>query len=389
MVFICEPGVWRAMMGYGVTAEEARTCDISGCYEPIARARGNCTIVAYLNMLKPLELVFSNGVDPLTGIECGTRTGPVGSFTTFDSFYAAYISQLDHIIESAITVANEFEQYLNLINPTNVYSATIESSLKTAKDAFHTGCIYNLSSILTAGFATAVDALMAVKEIVYDTGMMTLEKLWQVLRSNWEGHETLRLKMLASRRKYGNGIEEVDRYAEALSRFLGNKVNMRPNSRGGFYIHSMHTPPRYYLTHGQKTGATPDGRRAGEEISRNASPTMGMDVSGVTALIRSATRLDSAFHPGDFPLDVMLHPSTVQGEDGLAAMRTLLAVYMERHGLAIQFNVFDAQTLIDAQQHPEKYRGLQVRVCGWNVYFTDLTREEQDMFIRRAQNISG
>ena len=127
---------------------------------------------------------------------------------------------------------------------------------------------------------------------------------------------------------------------------------------------------------------------AGEEVSKNVSPTMGADTNCVTALIRSVTRMDSAMHPGDFPLDVMLHPATVQGDEGLHAMRTLLATYMQRHGVAIQFNVFDAATLLDAQAHPEKYQGLQVRVCGWNVHFTDLSRQEQDMFIRRATNIS-
>jgi formate C-acetyltransferase len=389
MVFLCEPSIKRAMMGYGATEEEARTCDITGCYEFVPRARGNTTIVAYLNMLKPLELVLYDGVDPFAGIDLGCRTGDLDAIRTFDDFHAAYLKQLDHIIESAIRCANEFEQYLSFINPTNVYSATIENSLATARDAFQDGSVYNLSSILTAGFATAVDAMMAVKEFVFERQELSLQQLKDTLRNNWKGHEKLRLRMLQSKNKYGNGIDAVDAYAETLSRFLGNKINMRPNSRGGFYLASMHTPPRYYLTHGQKTGATPDGRLAGEEISKNISPTMGMDINGVTALIRSATRMDSALHPGDFPLDVMLHPATVEGDEGLAAMRTLLNTYMQRHGIAIQFNVFDADTLIDAQAHPEKYRGLQVRVCGWNVHFTDLSRKEQDMFIRRAQNISG
>jgi len=388
MVFLCEPSIRRAMMGYGATEEEARTCDITGCYEFVPRARGNTTIVAYLNMLKPLELVFYDGVDPLTKLDLGCRTGGLERFATFDDFYAAYLKQLSHIIETAIRVANEFEQYLSFINPTSVYSATIENSLATARDAFHNGCIYNISSILTAGFGTAVDALMALKEQVYEKRTVTLAQMKEILAANWQGHEKLRLRMLYGKNKYGNGIEAVDLYAEALGAFLGNKINLRPNGRDGFYLASMHTPPRYYLTHGQKTGATPDGRLAGEEISKNCSPTMGMDVNGVTALIHSVTRIDSALHPADFPLDVMLHPATVQGDEGLAAMRTLLNAYMERHGIAIQFNIFDAETLRDAQAHPDKYQGLQVRVCGWNVHFTDLSRSEQDMFIRRAQNIS-
>ncbi|NLF31570.1 MAG: hypothetical protein GX591_11875 [Planctomycetes bacterium] len=389
MVFLCEPSIRRAMMGYGATEEEARTCDITGCYEFVPRARGNTTIVAYLNMLKPLELAMYDGVDPHTGADLGCRTGDLASMATFDDFHRAYLRQLGHIIECAIRCANDFEPHLAFINPTNVYSATIANSLQTARDAFADGSIYNLSSILTAGLATAVDAMMAVRRFVFRDRAVSLEQLKDILAADWQGHETLRLRMLNAPDKYGNGIEEVDFYAATLARYLANKINMRPNGRGGFYLASMHTPPRYYLTHGQKTGATPDGRRAGQEISRNVSPTMGMDVNGVTALITSVTRIDSAGHPGDFPLDVMLHPATVAGDEGLAAMRVLLNTYMERHGVAIQFNVFDADTLVDAQAHPDRYRSLQVRVCGWNVHFNDLSREEQDMFIRRARNIMG
>jgi trans-4-hydroxy-L-proline dehydratase len=388
IVFLCEPSIKRAMMGYGATEEEARTCDITGCYEFVPRARGNTTIVAYLNMPKLIELVLHDGVDPHTHIDCGCRTGELETFETFDDFYTAYLKQLGHIIECAIRCANDFEQYLSYINPASVYSATIENSLATARDAYHDGSVHNISSILTAGFASAIDALMAVKEHIFEKRTLSLEQLKEVLSANWKGHEKLRLKMLYGKKKYGNGIDEVDMYAEALARYLGNKINLRPNSRGGFYLASMHTPPPYHLAHGQKTGATPDGRMAGEEVSKNVSPTMGMDTGGVTALVKSATRMDSALHPADFPLDVMLHPATVQGDEGLAAMRTLLNTYMEHHGIAIQFNIFDAQTLIDAQVHPDKYQGLQVRVCGWNVHFTDLSRKEQDMFIRRAQNIS-
>ena len=115
---------------------------------------------------------------------------------------------------------------------------------------------------------------------------------------------------------------------------------------------------------------------------------MGMDVNGVTALVKSATNIDSALFQGDFPLDVMMHPATVQGREGLAAMRTLLRAYMDKHGIAIHFNIFDAKTLIDAQKHPDKYQGLQVRVCGWNVRFNDIPKKEQDEYIKRAMNIA-
>ena len=133
--------------------------------------------------------------------------------------------------------------------------------------------------------------------------------------------------------------------------------------------------------------ATPDGRKAGEENSKNASPSPGADRNGITALIRSATRIDTVLCNGGFCLDAMLHPSAVQGEDGLAALHGVLMTYMNRGGASIHFNIFSADTLRDAQKNPEKYRNLQVRVCGWNVLWNRLDRKEQDAYILRAENI--
>lgn len=386
IVWIGEASIERALMGIGMRRDEARTCDILGCYEFMPRGRGCYVISGYINMLKPIELVFHNGTDPATGIEVGVRTGDLADFDTFDAFYAATIRQLDHTIERVIECANDFEKYLGTISPAQVFSATIENSLATARDAFQDGSVYNVSAILMAGLATAVDALMAVKDFVFERKELSLPQFREILAANWEGHEKLRLKILRSRNKFGNGVGPVDRYAEAMARFFGNKINLRPNARGGFYIASAHSA-RTFIILGEKTGATPDGRRAGEEMSKNASPTMGMDAHGVTALVQSVTRIDSALLPGDFPLDVMMHPATVQGQEGLDAMRTLIEAYMAKGGIAIHFNIFDANVLLDAQEHPDKYQGLQVRVCGWNVRFNDIARREQDQYIKRAMSI--
>ena len=214
-----------------------------------------------------------------------------------------------------------------------------------------------------------------------------MSELKNILESNWEGYEKTRLKVLRSKYKFGNGIDCVDELAERIARHFAEKINKRPNARGGCYMASVHSA-RTFIIFGEKTGATPDGRLAGEEMSKNISPTMGMDTNGVTALVKSVTRIDSAMFPGDFPLDVMMHPTMVQGEEGLAAMRCLLNVYMKKHGIAIHFNVFDADVLLDAQKYPDKHCGLQVRVCGWNVRFNDIIKKEQDAYIKRAQNIN-
>ena len=144
---------------------------------------------------------------------------------------------------------------------------------------------------------------------------------------------------------------------------------------------------RQFVVQGASTGATPDGRFKGEEFSKNLSPTMGVDTEGVTALINTLSALDSMDFPGDFPLDVMLLPYTVSGDNGLEVMKVLINRYFDNGGFVIQFNVFDAEELRDAQKHPEKYENLQVRVCGWNVRWNDLPRAEQDAYIRRAENL--
>ena len=227
---------------------------------------------------------------------------------------------------------------------------------------------------------------MAIKRFVYEKKEVTLAQFRDILLKNWEGAEKLRFKVLNDKYKYGNGIPEVDYYASCIGSFIGAKVNHRPNTRDGYYIASGHNA-RLFIVMGKVTGATPDGRLAGEEFSKNFSPTMGMDRNGVTALIKSVTSIDSRNFPGDFPLDVMMHPATVQGEEGLAALKGLMFTYFDRHGTTIQFNVFDAEELERAQREPEKYENLQIRVCGWNVRFVELAKEEQDAYIKRAKNI--
>ena len=276
---------------------------------------------------------------------------------------------------------------MDRINSANVFSPTIPTSLRTGRDAFADGCDRNITSLLTTGFGSAIDALSVIEELIYRKQEVTLPEMADALNANWEGYEALHRKILAFRERYGNGIVRVDRFAQMLSRSIGNHVNGRPNSRGGVWQSSVHCA-KQFVVEGEKTSATPDGRFAGEEMSKNASPRMGSDISGVTALVKSALSVDAASFPGDFPLDVMMHPSSVRGADGLAAWRKLVRVYFAGNGAAVHFNIFDAAELKDAQAHPEKYRGLQIRVCGWNVRFAEMDKSEQDMYILRAESIS-
>lgn len=383
LVFCCEPGMIRAVMSYGATYDEARDMDIRGCYETGVRANEVSTGTAYVNALKPVEYVFSNGFDRNLGKVFGLQTGALSELRTFEDFYAAVLRQWAHIIECAIDCANRYEPYLSYINPSNMYSACMAGALQKGVDAYQCGVKFNNSALLNCGLASLVDAVMAVKTFVYDRKEISLEELGGALESNWSGYEVLHAKILNSPHKYGCGDTETDRYAAALSRFFAFKVNNRPNARGGVYKAILHSA-RMFLEQGHTTGATPDGRFAGTEISKNASPSVGMDKNGVTALIGSVLKLEPYLYPESFCLDTMLHPSAVSGEEGLQVMKALLFTYMQGGGMSIQFNVFDLDTLRDAQKHPEKYQNLQVRVCGWNVLWNNLSAAEKEAYMRRA-----
>lgn len=407
--FMCEPGMAKAMRSYGATEEESREADIRGCYETGVRANEVSSATGYVNAAKAVEYVFFNGYDKKLHEVFGLRTGKIGEvnggdngadacgindekggnapFETFEKFYAAVKAQLKALLEKTMRVADEYEKYFSYINPSLMYSATVEGALEKGKDAYQSGVKYNNSSVLTAGFATLTDAVSAVKEFVYEKKRITLAQLKQALSDNWSGYGNLRATVLASPHKYGNDDDAADKIAADLAAFESSVVNFRPNARGGVYKASIHSAMQF-LWEGEKTAATPDGRTAGAELSKNASPSVGADKSGVTALIASALKLKPYTFTESFCLDVMLHPSSAEGSDGLQVMRTLLFAYLNGNGMAIQFNVFDAEMLRDAQKHPEKYQNLQVRVCGWNVLWNNLSTDEQNAYIRRAENIA-
>lgn len=382
----CEPGMIKAVMGYGATYEEALNMDIRGCHETGVHANEVSTGTGYVNALKSVEYVFSNGFDSRIGKQLGLKTGELKDLKTFEDFYSAVLKQWENLIEMTIDVSKQYEKYLSFINPSNMYSATIEDALKKGADAYQSGAKFNNSALLNCGFASLVDAIMAVKEFVYDKKDVTLETLSAALAADWKGFEDLHTKVVKSLRKYGNDDAETDRYTEAMSAYFASKVNNRPNARGGVYKAIMHTAMEF-VWEGEKTGATPDGRYAGDEISKNGSPSVGMDREGVTALIKSALKARPYTYCESFCVDVMLHPTAVSGDEGLEIMKSLLFMYMKNGGQTVQFNVFNTETLRDAQKHPEKYQNLQVRVCGWNVLWNNLSEKEQNAYITRAENI--
>ena len=373
--FVGEKPCRALLESRGYPPDEARRFVTKGCYEFCTPEAGNGLGGGHVNLLKVAELMLADAKD--------------GRFAAsdFDSFKKEYTERACAVSSRVCDFFYEFEKHLDDVNPALVASLAGEYSVQTGRDAMANGTrTGNGTGILLSGFGTAMDALTAVKEIVYEKRMMSLGELGALMAADWRGREDLRLRMLASKRKWGNNDAEVNRMAREISKSLSAVINTRLNSRGGRFSMSGHNA-RQFVIQGKLTGATPDGRRRGEEFSKNLSPTPGADTEGATALVQTLASLDSKDFPDDFPLDVMLLPYTVSGEKGLELMKVLIFRYFENGGFVIQFNVFDAEELRDAQKNPHKYENLQVRVCGWNVRWNDLSKVEQDAYIRRAETM--
>ena len=384
-----EPAAGAMKKWMGATDEDCRTMVVRGCYEFDLADSCNRTGLGHVNFVKPVEKMLEEckveSVKCKVGDEAKSNIN--SQLTTFNSFKTEYMHRLAETTTRCREIAFEMEKVLSEVNPANLMTLSTEHALKTRSDGFANGCPRgNNTAVLSVGLGTAVDALLAVKEIVYEKKELSLAELGCVMAANWKGHEELRLRMLRSKRKWGNNDPEANSLgAEAIQTFA-DCLNGKPNSRGGMFLASGHCA-RQYIVLGDKTGATPDGRKAGEEISKNMSPTMGVDTEGATALVATLAASDVTKLPADYPLDMMLHPSVCYGEKGLKAMRSLVEIFHRNGGSVIQFTVFSAEELRDAQAHPEKYENLQVRVCGWNVRWNDMSKAEQDAYIRRAENV--
>lgn len=385
IVFCNEDIIIKSLMRNGADYETAVDSVIKGCYEYTTKA--DCIGISFntFNALKPISLVFNNGKDKRTEIEIGIKTGDVTKFTTFKEFYDAYLAQFEHILGIGMKWIDELEQYISEVNPMILYSATVPKCVENLTDANDSG-VKNVTDMLLNGLGSAVDALMAVYELVFETKQTTLYELKKALDNNWEGYEKLQLKAFSCKHKYGTGDKISDYYANAIHQFFASHFTNKKNCHGGNYEYELHSA-RAFLEMGKYTEATPDGRKDGDETSKNASPTPGADKNGVTALINSVTEMDLSLADSGACLDVMLHPTAVCGNEGTDILYSVLDTYISKGGASIHFNIFDSATLRDAQKHPEKYMNLQVRVCGWNVLWNNLDKAEQEAYIKRAENI--
>ncbi len=385
IVFVSDALIRKSLMRAGATPEQARLCDIKGCYE-YSILGGIDVGMNYVNLLKPLEYVLHEGCDGVMGEFALHKSPPPCAYKSFDELYAEYKLQLGMLIDAVIDIVNGFEEYLAYMNPQSMLSAAYPTCLQRGRDALAGGSLMNVSSLGCGFIADLADSFAMIKKYVFEKGEISLPEFVRILDSNYEGEELFRRKLVADRDKYGNNKDLPDSIATDIVSFITERVCGKPNAaaRGGTWECGFHVARQSYFQ-GERTAASPNGRPLGEELSKNCSASMGQNRDGATAAILSVTKIDASAFCGDACLDLGLHPGAVKGEEGLEAMYGLLMTFLKRGGHAMHINVFDADTLRDAQAHPEKYGDLQIRVCGWNVHWNQIPKEEQDGFIRQAE----
>ena len=384
-VFISDACAIPMMQKVGATLEEAREYVPIGCYEPgILGREVACTGNGGVSLPKAVELALNNGRDGRTGEPVGPQTGEAGDYASFEDLLEAVKRQADFLIDWMTETVVAYERHYMEMNPSPLFSATMVECVRQGKDAYAGGAKYNNSSCNLYSNGTMADELAMIYKHVYQNKECTLAQLNAMLLADWEGHEAFRLRMRRDEDKWGNNRALPDEICREICAHCAARVNATANGRGGRFKASLYTIDHNYF-YGERLGASADGRKAGEILSRNVGAASTMDRNGVTALVASACKLDFTEFPTGSVLDILLHPSAVSGEEGLRAFEQLILTYCAQGGYAIHGNVMDARVLRDAQAHPEKYPHLQVRVCGWNVYFVNLSRAEQDEFIARAE----
>ncbi len=422
-----------SIMARGLTLEDARDYCIIGCVEPQKGAKTDgWHDAAFFNMCRPMELVFSNGVDK--GVQIGPETGDVTKMTTFEEFFEAYKTQQAYFIKLLVNANNAIDVAHATRCPLPFQSCMVDDCIGRGKSLQEGGAIYNFTGPQGFGIANNTDGLLAVKQLVFEQKVVTMSEMKAAIEANFgyglkgavaekataEIVESLakagidvneaivktvyeevvsggglpaelrdryrEIKRLIDETcpKYGNDIHEVDMFAREVGNTYTKEVEKYRNPRGGIFQAGLY-PVSANVPLGSQTGATPDGRLAFTPIADGIGPASGRDVKGPTAATNSVAKLEQGVASNGTLLNQKFHPSALAGMSGLMKFTAWIRSYFDQKGMHVQCNVVTRETLLDAQQHPEKYKTLVVRVAGYSALFTTLSRSLQDDIINRTQ----
>ncbi|MEQ8155524.1 MAG: formate C-acetyltransferase [Clostridiaceae bacterium] len=362
-----------AYVNRGVTLKDARDYAVVGCVElSIPGKTYGLHDIAMFNLLKVMEVTLKeNGSD----------------FKSYDDLLTAIKKNISIYVKDMVDGSNIVDVAHRECAPTPFLSNFVHGCEVSGKDITEGGAIYDFSGVQGIGGPNLSDSLFVIKQLVFEDKEMTLPELIEILDRNWEGNEILRQKLINKKHKYGNDIDEVDYLGAEILSYFCRDVEQYKNVRGGIFQPGSYTVSAH-IPLGEAVGATPDGRMKGEQLADGGlSPMVGRDKKGPTASLKSISKLDNYLTSNGSLLNVKLSPSTLEGTDGLKKLVGYIQAFVRLKIQHIQFNVVSAETLRDAQKHPEKYQNLVVRVAGYSAMFVELDTAIQNDIINRTEHL--
>jgi trans-4-hydroxy-L-proline dehydratase len=374
----------QELLRQGKNIVDARNGGASGCVESGAFGTEAYWLTGYFNLTKALELALNNGFDRRTNKQVGVETGYAGDFRTFDDLMEAFKTQVNYLIDIKIrgnnVIMKTFAEWL----PVPFLSLLVEDCISKGKDYNNGGARYNTSYIQGVGLGSITDMLTSIRFNIYDNKNFTWDELLKATDADFIGYEQMQHDFIYETPKYGNDDDYADQHAVAVFEIYYDAVNGRTDSRGGVHRINM-LPTTSHVYFGSVIGATPDGRKAFKPLSEGISPSQGVDKQGPTSVIKSASKIDH-LRTGGTLLNQKFAPQFFEDEDSYNCLTALIRSYFALDGHHIQFNVVNADTLRNAQRHPELYRDLIVRVAGYSDYFNDLGEDLQNEIILRTEH---
>ncbi|MDJ0784112.1 MAG: pyruvate formate lyase family protein [Desulfosarcinaceae bacterium] len=371
----------RMMQNKGVHLHEAYDWNPCGCVETNLSGRIRGYVSADVNLASIVELVLFRGLHRKSGKMLGIDTGDPTQFTTYAAFAEAVKRQIDHIIGKVVAANNILDEIWD-DRPVPFISLSFRNCIDTATDYTHGGTKYPCGNgIIYDGVADFINSIAAVKELVFEKQSLSMERLIQALAADFVSYEDVHHKCLNAE-KYGNDLEGPDQVAAEMLSYLAIQTNNSDSKYGK--LMSGILPVTAHVPLGKVVGALPSGRRAWTTLTDGLSPTGGTDVNGASAVLKSVSKIPHDLFASGTLLNMKLSPELMQNERGVINLMALLKSACSLGVFHAQFNVVDKETLVQAQQYPDDYKDLLVRVAGYTAYFIELCPEVQDEIIDRT-----
>ncbi|MBP1688062.1 MAG: putative pyruvate formate-lyase [Deltaproteobacteria bacterium] len=377
----------------GISKEDAYDYSVIGCSEVAFGGRGTEGF-AYqgMNSGRLLETLMA-GTDPTTGKPLPSAVGGMLEWKTAGDMWQAFREQVRRYTRFMFMQVLPLVDAHNTHRPCPYLSSVTRDCIERGQNYYGGGARYGngVVNVCIVGIGTLGNSLAAIKKLVFDDRVLTAAQLQHALETNFADDTTTPTgaaiqRLCAGAPKYGNDDPYVDYLTKDCLNILVKELRQYKTQTGGGYQATI-SPVSTHVIYGMMCGATPDGRKAGTPLSEGCSPAQGTDVNGPTATVKSVAALEHINLAQGTIFNMKFHPAALGNKAGLMKWANLVRTYFDLGGWEIQFNVVDVATLRAAQEHPEQYKDLVVRVVGYSAFFVDLDKSVQDDIIARTEHV--